>query len=138
MKGFKSFLLRGDVIVLAVGFVVATAFSNLIKAFTTDVIQPLVNRAQGGGSSSQGLGIQLGSSGNAHTFINFGDLIQAIIYFLIFMAVIYFVLVVPYKKIMARKGNTVFGDEQTCPECKSNDLPLGATKCKYCGSALAA
>jgi large conductance mechanosensitive channel len=135
IKGFKNFLLRGDVIVIAVGLIVALAFSTLIKAFTDSVINPLISRAQGGGAV--GLGVQLGQTGNSATFLNFGSFISAVVYFIIFMAVVYFVIVVPYKKISAKHGQVVFGDPaptQTCPACLSDDLPLGATKCKYCGT----
>jgi len=139
VKGFRNFLMRGDVIVIAVGLVVATAFSTLIQAFTNSIILPLVARAQGAGPHTQGLGIPLGKS--PATFMDFGALISAIIYFIIFMAVVYFVIVVPYKHVQARRGITVFGDPapaKTCPSCLSDDLPLGATKCKYCTSDLPA
>lgn len=135
VRGFKNFLLRGDVIVVAVGLIVALAFSTLISAFTTSVINPLVARAEG--AHSVGLGWQLGSKGNTVTFLNIGSFISAIIYFVIFIAVIYFVIVVPYKVVSARRGVTVFGDPpavKTCPACLSSDLPAAATKCKYCGT----
>ena len=54
VKGFKNFLMRGDIVVIAIGLVVALAFSTLIAAFTTNVINPLVTRAQGGGSAAPG------------------------------------------------------------------------------------
>jgi large conductance mechanosensitive channel len=135
MKGFKNFLLRGDVIVIAVGLIVALAFSTLIGAFTTNVVDPIIARAEG--SNSVGLGWQLGSAGNKTTFLNIGSFISAAIYFVIFIAVVYFVIVVPYKMISARRGATVFGDPpavKTCPACLSDDLPAAATKCKYCAS----
>jgi large conductance mechanosensitive channel len=135
MKGFKNFLLRGDVIVIAVGLIVALAFSTLISAFTSDVINPIIARAEG--SNSAGLGWQLGTAGNKTTFLDLGSLISAIIYFVIFMAVVYFVIVIPYKTISARRGVTVFGDPppvKTCPACLSDDLPAAATKCKYCAT----
>jgi large conductance mechanosensitive channel len=135
IKGFKNFLLRGDVIVIAIGLIVALAFSTLIKAFTDSVIDPLISRAQGG--HAVGLGVQLGQAGNSATFVNFGAFISAVVYFVIFMAVVYFVVVLPYKNISARRGQVVFGDPpptQTCPACLSADLPAGATKCKYCGT----
>jgi large conductance mechanosensitive channel len=138
IKGFKNFLMRGDVIVIAVGLVVALALSTLIKAFTDSVINPLVARAQGG--HSVGLGFQLGQAGNKTTFLDFGAFISAIIYFIVFMAVVYFAIVVPYKTISARRGVTVFGDPaptKTCPACLSDDLPLAATKCKYCATEIA-
>ena len=135
MKGFRNFLMRGDVIVVAVGLVVALAFSGLITAFTTNIINPIVTRFQGG--KSLGLGVQLGAANNPKTFINFGNFISAIIYFVIFIAVVYFLIVVPYKHVQARRGQVVFGDPapvKTCPYCLSSDLPAAASKCKYCGS----
>lgn len=135
MRGFKNFLLRGDVIVVAIGLIVALAFSTLVSAFTTNVINPLVARAEG--THSIGLGWQLGAAGNKTTFLNIGSFISAVIYFVIFMAVVYFVIVLPYKMISARRGVTVFGDPpavKTCPACLSADLPAAATKCKYCGT----
>jgi large conductance mechanosensitive channel len=126
VKGFKSFLLRGDVIVIAIGLIVALAFSKLITAFTTDVITPIITRIQG--KSAVGLGIQLGTKGYKGTFINLGALISTIVYFIVFMAVIYFLIVQPYKRVSARRGVTVFGDPAP------DDLPVAATKCKYCGS----
>ena len=103
LKGFKNFLMRGDVVVVAVGLVIALAFSTLIAAFTTNLINPLVNRAQG--SHSIGLGVQLGRAGNTSTFMNFGAFISAIIYFVIFVAVVYFLIVLPYKVFQAAAGS---------------------------------
>ena len=135
LKGFKNFLMRGDVIVVAVGLVVALAFSTLVKAFTDSVINPLVSRAQGG--NTIGLGWQLGQAGNQNTFVNIGTFISAIIYFLVFMAVVYFVIIMPYRSISAKRGTVVFGDPaptKTCPACLSDDLPAAASKCKYCAT----
>lgn len=138
LKGFRNFLMRGDVITVAVGLVVALAFSNLVKAFTDNVINPLVARAQPNSlaSASFGLGVQLGKTGNRATFLDFGSFISAIIYFVVFMSVVYFVIVLPYKHIQKRRGVTVFGDEpvtKACPECLS-DIPKAARKCKYCAT----
>jgi len=135
MRGFRNFLMRGDVIVVAVGLVVALAFSMLITAFTTSIINPIVASFES--SSINGLGVQLGKDHNPKTFVDFGAFISALIYFVIFMAVVYFVIVVPYKHIQARRGQTVFGDPpavKTCPACLSSDLPAAASKCKYCGT----
>src|SRR5665213_3121538 len=127
--------MRGDVIVVAIGLIVALAFSTLIQAFTTNVINPLISRAEG--AHAIGLGVQLGQAGNKATFLNFGGFISAAVYFVIFMAVVYFVIVVPYKAFSARRGQAVFGDPaptKTCPACLSADLPVAASKCRYCGS----
>jgi large conductance mechanosensitive channel len=139
LKGFKNFLMRGDVITVAVGLVVALAFSGLIKAFTDFIINPIIARFAGG--KSVGLGWWLSDSakakGDKSLFLDVGSFISALIYFVIFMAVVYFLIVMPYKSIMARKGSVVFGEApavKTCPACLSDDLPVAATKCKYCGT----
>jgi len=137
LKGFKNFLMRGDVIVVAVGLVVALAFSQLVSAFSNDLINPLINRIHG--SKGNGLGVQLGQADNMKTFMDFGAFISAIVYFVIFMAVVYFAIVTPYRLVQARRGQVVFGEPapvKTCPACLSDDLPVAATKCRYCGTAL--
>ncbi|WP_042381977.1 large conductance mechanosensitive channel protein MscL [Streptacidiphilus melanogenes] len=135
LRGFKNFLMRGDVIVVAIGLIVALAFSTLIKAFTDFVINPIITRIQG--KNSIGLGWQLGKPGNVATYVNMGAFISAIVYFVVFMAVVYFMIVVPYKHVQSRRGVTVFGDPtpaKTCPDCLSEDIPAAASKCRYCGS----
>ena len=136
MKGFKNFLMQGELIVIAVGLVVALAFSTLIKSFTDNIITPLINSVAGGGSSGQGLGWTINGQR-----IDVGAFISAIIYFIIFMAVVYYLIVVPYRTYMARRGTSVFGEpapSKECPQCLSGGLPVAATKCKYCASELSA
>ena len=135
LSGFKNFLMQGDLIIIAVGLVVALAFAGLIQAFTDNIITPLVNAA-GGGAAGEGLGWTINGQR-----IDLGAFISAIIYFIIFMAVIYFLLVMPYRAYMRRRGTTVFGEPEptkTCPECKASDLPIDATRCKYCATQLTA
>ncbi len=136
LKGFKNFLMQGDLIVIAVGLVVALAFSTLIKAFTDSIITPLVNAAGGGGAAGKGLGWTINGQR-----IDLGAFISAIVYFIIFVAVVYFLIVVPYRAYMRKRGKVVFGDPaptRTCPACQSSDLPAAATKCKYCATELPA
>jgi large conductance mechanosensitive channel len=133
--GFRKFLMHGDIIVTAIGLVVALAFSQVVAALTTNVITPLVTRAQG--KHQLALGVQLGAPGNTATLVNFGALVSAIIYFFVFMAVVYFTIVVPYRRVSSRRGRTVFGDPpavKTCPYCLSDDLPAAAVKCWHCAS----
>jgi large conductance mechanosensitive channel len=133
LQGFKNFLLRGDVIVVAVGLVVALAFSALITSFTANIINSIIQSLTGG---KVGLGFQI-RSGNPKTVVDIGAFITAIITFVIFIAVVYFLIVVPYKAVQARRGQVVFGDPapvKTCPACLSSDLPAAASKCKYCGT----
>ena len=134
-KGFRNFLMQGELVVIAVGLVVALAFSTLIKAFTDSIITPLVNAAGGKGASNAGLGWTLNGQR-----IDLGSFISAIVYFVIFMFVIYVALVVPYRSYMKRRGTSVFGapdPTKTCPQCLSSDIPVAATRCKYCASELA-
>jgi large conductance mechanosensitive channel len=134
LRGFKNFLMQGDLVVIAVGLVIALAFSTLIKAFTDNVITPLVNAAGGGGVT--GLGVHVNGQ-----LLNFGAFVSAVIYFIIFMAVIYLAIVVPYRAYSRRRGRAVFSEAppaKTCPECLSDDLPLAASRCKYCGASIAA
>ncbi|MGH8170785.1 MAG: MscL family protein [Steroidobacteraceae bacterium] len=138
LKGFRNFLMRGDVIVVAVGLVIALAFSTLVKAFTDNVINPLISAAQSG-VKGPGLGWQLVNGGSNATFLNVGAFISAIIYFIIFMAVVYFIIVLPYKAVMRRAGKVVFGDPpatKTCSECLSDDLNPAAKRCKHCGAQI--
>ena len=133
VQGFKNFLMQGSVIVAAVGLAIALAFSTLVKAFTDSVITPLVNAAGGGGTN--GLGFTVNGQ-----LVDFGSFISAVVYFVVFMAVVYFAIVVPYRAYSARRGVTVFGDPpptKECPACLSDGLPVAATKCRYCGTTLA-
>lgn len=133
LKGFKNFLMQGDLIIIAVGLVIALAFSTLIKAFTDNVITPLVNAAGGGGANGLGFTVK-------GQLVDIGAFVSALIYFMIFMAVIYFVIVVPYRAYEKHRGVTVFGEPEptkSCPYCLSADLPVAANKCKHCASNLA-
>lgn len=132
LKGFKNFLMQGDLIVIAVGLVIALAFSTLIKAFTDSVITPLVNAAGGGGTS--GLGFHVRGE-----LVDLGAFVSAVIYFVIFIAVVYFAIVVPYRYYQSRRGVAAFGEPaptKTCPHCLSDGVPAAASKCRFCGSSL--
>lgn len=91
LKGFKDFLLRGNVVDLAVAVVVGAAFTAIVTAFTTNIINPLV--AALGGSNEYGFGFNITSS--PESFVNVGAVITAVINFVIIAAVVYFVLILP-------------------------------------------
>jgi large conductance mechanosensitive channel len=136
MRGFKNFLMQGELVVIAVGLVVALGFSTLIKAFTDSVITPLIDAVAGGGVSGKGLGWTLNGQR-----IELGAFLSAIVYFIIFMAAIYFTIVVPYRAYMKKRGQSVYGEPaptKTCPFCLAATLPVAATKCMYCTSELPA
>ena len=132
MSGFKNFLMRGDLVVVAVGLSIALAFSTLVQTFTFAVITPLVNAAGGGGSN--GLGFRVRGQ-----LVDLGTLVSAVIYFVVFVAVVYFAIVVPYRSYQRRRGVAVFTEPaptKACPACLSDGLPLEATKCRYCATEL--
>jgi large conductance mechanosensitive channel len=132
LRGFKTFLMQGNVVVAAVGLSIALAFSTLVSTFTGAVITPLVNAAGGGGTN--GLGFRVRGQ-----LIDLGSLVSAVIYFVIFVAVVYFVIVVPYRAYSRRRGQAVFTEPaptKACPACLSDGLPLEATKCRYCATEL--
>ncbi|MFD4194224.1 MULTISPECIES: large-conductance mechanosensitive channel protein MscL [Amycolatopsis] len=101
LKGFKDFLMRGNVIELAVAVVIGTAFTAIVTAFTNGLIKPLIN-AIGGSDAAKGLGFNV-LSDNDSTFLDFGGVINAAINFVIVAAVVYFLLVLPMKKIQERR-----------------------------------
>jgi large conductance mechanosensitive channel len=99
LKGFKDFLSRGNVIDLAVAVVIGTAFTALVKAFTDNVIQPLIDRVGASPGKEYGfLKISLG----ADKFVDLNAVVAAALNFVIVAAVIYFIIVLPYKKLRER------------------------------------
>lgn len=102
LQGFKKFITRGNVIDLAIAVVIGTALAAVVNTVVASLVNPLLARL-GGGTVGEGLGIQLGDEGNPDTFINIGDMINAVIVFLLTAAVVYFILVVPMNKIIERR-----------------------------------
>lgn len=111
LKGFKDFLLRGNVVELAVAVVIGTAFTAIVTAFTDGLIQPLINAA-GSSDAAKGLGFHL-RGGNESTFVDVGGVINAAINFLIVAAIVYFVFVLPMQKLQQRRKR---GEETGQPE----------------------
>lgn len=100
IKGFKDFIMRGNVIDLAVAVVIATAFTSIVTAFTDNFIKPLI--AAIGGANVNGLGFQL-IDGNPKTVVDIGAILTAAINFVIIAAVVYFVIVLPYQTLRERR-----------------------------------
>jgi large conductance mechanosensitive channel len=95
-KGFKDFILRGNVIELSIAVVVGTAFTALVAAFTTNIVNPII--AAAGGVETEGLGFHIWP-GNDKTFVNVGGVLTAFVTFLITAAVVYFIFVAPMNKL---------------------------------------
>jgi large conductance mechanosensitive channel len=100
IKGFKDFILRGNVIDLAVAVVIGAAFTSIVSAFTDSLIKPLINAISP--PTSSGLGIQL-VPGKPSTFVDFSAVITAAINFLIVAVVVYFIFVLPVNTIKERR-----------------------------------
>ena len=133
MKGFKAFLLRGNVIDLAVAVVIAVAFGVVITAFVKDLVTPLI-AALFGKPDFGALTFTINNS----KFL-YGDFINAVVSFVIIAAVIYFFVVVPYTALLARARREPPADPTTkkCPECLS-EIPKDARRCAFCGQVVAA
>ncbi|MFC7448651.1 large conductance mechanosensitive channel protein MscL [Rhodococcus daqingensis] len=101
LKGFKDFLLKGNVLDLAVAVIVGAAFTAIVTAFTGNIVEPLI--AALGGSNEMGFGFQITNS--PETFVNIGAVITAAINFVIIAAVVYFILIVPYNHAKERYMN---------------------------------
>ncbi|WP_289019157.1 large conductance mechanosensitive channel protein MscL [uncultured Ornithinimicrobium sp.] len=95
LKGFKEFIMRGNVIDLAVAVVIGAAFAAVVEQVVSSLVTPLLNAM--GGAEAQGLGFEI-IDGNAATYMDFAAIINAIIVFLLTALVVYFVLVVPMNK----------------------------------------
>jgi large conductance mechanosensitive channel len=127
VSGFRKFLLRGNLVDLAVAVVIGTAFTALVTALVKDLITPLI-AAIGGKPNFSNLSFTVN-----HSRFTYGDFINAILAFLIIAAVVYFLVVMPIGKIMDRVVRTKVATERECPECLS-EIPVAARRCMYCTS----
>jgi large conductance mechanosensitive channel len=125
VKGFRDFITRGNLIELAVAVVIGTAFTAVVTAVVTDLITPLL-AAIGGKPNFARLTFTVN-----HSQFLYGAFINAAVTFLIVAAVIYFLIVSPMAKIMARMAKAVEVTTKDCPECLST-IPLAASRCMYC------
>ncbi|HZT96515.1 MAG TPA: large conductance mechanosensitive channel protein MscL [Chloroflexota bacterium] len=126
MRGFKEFLLRGNLVDLAVAVVIGLAFAAVVSALVKDLITPLI-AAIGGQPNFAGLFFTV----NKSTFL-YGDFLNALISFIVIAAVVYFLVVLPYGRLMDRfKSETPVAPTRACPRCLSS-IPAAATRCAFC------
>ncbi len=128
LGGFRTFLLRGNVVDLAIGIVIGAAFTSVVNALVKDIITPLVPVSQGNLSDAVW-------SPGGKIAIHYGDFINAVISFVIVAAVLYFFVVRPVAALLARYKPPVVAAPTTrdCPYCLQA-IPLQATRCAYCTS----
>lgn len=126
LKGFRDFILRGNVVDLAVGIVIGAAFTAVVNALVSSFITPLI-AAIGGKQDFSKLYFTL--NGSRFTY---GTFVNAIISFLIVAAVLYFLIVVPVDRLMQRfMPKKLDAPKRDCPECLSS-IPAAASRCSFC------
>jgi len=131
MKGFKEFLLRGNVIDMAVGIVVGAAFGTVVSAFVKDLMTPFIAAIVRKPDFST-----LAFTINSSKFM-IGDFVNQLISFIIIAAAVYFAVVLPVNKLISRVRGPAAPMTKTCPECLS-EIPIGAKRCAHCTSPVAA
>jgi len=127
LREFKQFLLRGNVVDLAVGVVVGAAFGTVVTALVKDLLTPLI-AAVARVPDFSGLAFTINGSRFAY-----GDLINALISFLLVSVAIFFFVVKPINMLISRARREPPADPTTkkCPECLS-EIPIGAKRCSHC------
>jgi large conductance mechanosensitive channel len=133
LKGFRDFIMRGNVVDLAVAVVIGAAFGAVVTAFVKDIITPLI-AAIFGQPDFSGLTFTI----NGSKFL-YGEFINAVVSFLLIALAVYFVVVVPMNKLAERRARGQAPADPTtrqCPECLS-EVPVAAKRCAFCTSALA-
>ena len=131
MKDFKEFLLRGNLVELAVAVVIGVAFAALVNALVEDLITPLI-AAIGGKQDFSALTFTINDS-----VFRYGDFLNALLSFLVIAAAVYFLVVKPVNALMARRKTEPPVDESVreCPECLSS-IPSSARRCAFCTTVL--
>ena len=125
MKGFRGFITRGNLVELAVAVVIGTAFTTVVTAIVADLITPLI-AAIGGQPNFSTLTFTI-----HHSMFKYGAFINAVLAFLIIAAVVYFLIVSPMAKILARMAKAVEVTTRDCPQCLST-IPMAAHRCSFC------
>jgi large conductance mechanosensitive channel len=134
LSGFKQFILRGNVVDMAVGVVIGAAFGSVVTALTKDLLTPLIAAIVGKPDFSA---ISFTING---TPFPVGDFINAAVSFLLIAAAIYFFVVLPINTLVARlhaKDPAPAPTTKKCPECKM-DIPIDARRCAHCTSQVSA
>jgi large conductance mechanosensitive channel len=132
LQGFKQFILRGNVLDLAVAVVIGGAFGAVVAALVKDLITPLIAALIGKPDFSA---IEFTVNGSKFPI---GDFINAIVSFLLIAAAVYFFIVLPMNKLLERMRRGEAAPDPTvkkCPECLS-DVPIAARRCAFCASPL--
>ena len=125
LKGFRDFILRGNVVDLAVAVIIGAAFTSIVNSLTTDLIAPLI-AAFGGKPDLSALTLTVHGG-----VFKYGNFLNAVISFLIVAGVVYFFVVLPINTLLLRLRGPAPSTTKPCPQCLG-DIPLAATRCKFC------
>ncbi|MBN6056057.1 large conductance mechanosensitive channel protein MscL [Nonomuraea sp. RK-328] len=127
MGGFKKFLLRGNIVELAVAVIVGATFSGLVQALVADLITPLIGAVTGGRQPDFA---KYSFTVNGSQF-KYGDFLNHLITFLIIAAVVYWLVVMPMTRLVSMFDRDKEATTKQCPECLS-DIPTEARRCAHC------
>ncbi|HEY0306640.1 MAG TPA: large conductance mechanosensitive channel protein MscL [Acidobacteriaceae bacterium] len=130
LKGFRDFILRGNVVDLAVAVIIGGAFGAIINSLVKDIITPLIAAIVGKPDFSA---LVLHVHGGA---ITYGNFLNAAIAFLLIGSAVYFFLVMPMQYVLRKINGPAAATTKPCPECLS-DIPLTAKRCKFCAQPVA-
>lgn len=130
LKGFREFIMRGNAIDLAVGVVIGAAFGAVVNSLVKDILTPLIAAIAQMPDFSE-LAITINGSA-----ISYGNLLNAVISFLLMAAAIYFFVIVPMNKVFSRFKRPESPTEKQCEECLSK-VPIAAKRCANCTQPLA-
>lgn len=133
MRGFRKFLMRGNLIDLAVAVVVGVAFNNIVQALIKDLVGPLIGAVTGNPDPRHPTSFFSQSFSLNGSKFTYGDLINQVISFVVIAAVVYFLLVAPSQKLAALAARNQAATDRECPECLSM-IPVAARRCKFCTS----
>ena len=125
MSGFKNFIMRGNLVELAVAVVIGTQFSNLVKQFTSSFVNPLISLA-GGTPDFGSLKFHVGKA----TF-TYGAFLTEALTFLISALVVYYAMVLPVSRLLKLFERNQAATTRDCPECTMS-IPIAATRCPEC------
>lgn len=131
MGGFKKFLLRGNLVELAVAVVIGATFSGLVQALVKDLITPLIGAITGGREPDFSDYV---FTINGSKFM-YGDFVNHLLSFAIIAAVIYWLVVMPMTRLIGFFDRDKEATEKECPECLS-DIPVAARRCAFCTAVL--
>ncbi len=133
-KDFKKFIMRGNVVDLAVAVLIGTSFNGIVTTLTKDMITPLITLISGNRTNFANYYFKI----NGSTFA-YGEVVNAVISFVLIAVIVFFLIIKPINSLitLSKRNKPIEPTEKQCPECLSN-VPIKATRCAFCTTKLKA